>query len=251
MDYKSIICDIILMEVYMELKNVQNYKNFKNAFTLAEVLITLGIIGVVAAMTLPTLIANYQKSIYENGFKKAVSISTNMFKKMQADEGVTNLKDTDLLIKTACTENADCSDSYADPSFLLAVIPKYLKVVKTCNGDSCNIKYKKSYFYNGKLELVDGVFQVGEFASSYESHQKSTSYTGFYTADGMIFYMSKWLYSSGVEIVVDINGEKGPNTLCRDLFHFYINDEKGFELYNTDIDACTANLISNGYKMKY
>lgn len=33
----------------------------KKAFTLAEVLITLGIIGVVAAMTLPTLVGEYQK----------------------------------------------------------------------------------------------------------------------------------------------------------------------------------------------
>lgn len=33
------------------------------AFTLAEVLITLGIIGIVAAMTIPTLINNYQKKI--------------------------------------------------------------------------------------------------------------------------------------------------------------------------------------------
>ena len=38
-----------------------NYK--KNAFTLAEVLITLGIIGVVAAMTIPSLIAYYIKDV--------------------------------------------------------------------------------------------------------------------------------------------------------------------------------------------
>lgn len=38
----------------------------KKAFTLAEVLITLGIIGVVAAITLPTLIANYQKKSFRN-----------------------------------------------------------------------------------------------------------------------------------------------------------------------------------------
>lgn len=34
----------------------------KKSFTLAEVLITLGIIGVVAAMTLPSLIGNYKKN---------------------------------------------------------------------------------------------------------------------------------------------------------------------------------------------
>ena len=40
-------------------------------FTLAEVLITLGIIGIVAAMTLPTLVNNYKKQIYVVGLKKA------------------------------------------------------------------------------------------------------------------------------------------------------------------------------------
>ena len=43
------------------------------AFTLAEVLITLGIIGVVAAMTLPTVIAKYQHKALETAFKKTYS----------------------------------------------------------------------------------------------------------------------------------------------------------------------------------
>ena len=42
----------------------------KSAFTLAEVLITLGVIGVVAALTLPTLIANYQKKNLVTQLKK-------------------------------------------------------------------------------------------------------------------------------------------------------------------------------------
>ena len=46
----------------------------KAAFTLAEVLITLGIIGVVAAMTLPTLINNYQKKVTVNKLKHFSSI---------------------------------------------------------------------------------------------------------------------------------------------------------------------------------
>lgn len=45
----------------------------KKGFTLAEVLITLGIIGVVAAMTIPTLIANTQGTKYRNQYKKAIS----------------------------------------------------------------------------------------------------------------------------------------------------------------------------------
>ena len=42
----------------------------KNGFTLAEVLITLGIIGVVAAITLPTVIQNYQKQVLVTQLKK-------------------------------------------------------------------------------------------------------------------------------------------------------------------------------------
>ena len=43
------------------------------AFTLAEVFITLGIIGVVAAMTMPALIANHRKTVLKTQFKKAYS----------------------------------------------------------------------------------------------------------------------------------------------------------------------------------
>ena len=42
----------------------------KFAFTLAEVLITLGIIGVVAALTLPTVIKHYKAKVLETAFKK-------------------------------------------------------------------------------------------------------------------------------------------------------------------------------------
>lgn len=48
-------------------------KTVKNAFTLAEVLITLGIIGVVAAMTMPTLINSTQGAQYKAAYKKALS----------------------------------------------------------------------------------------------------------------------------------------------------------------------------------
>ena len=46
----------------------------KGAFTLAEVLITLGIIGVVAAMTMPTLINSTQGAQYKTAYKKALSV---------------------------------------------------------------------------------------------------------------------------------------------------------------------------------
>lgn len=47
-------------------------KNIKKGFTLAEVLITLGIIGVVAAMTMPSLVANYEKKRTATAVKKSL-----------------------------------------------------------------------------------------------------------------------------------------------------------------------------------
>jgi len=57
------------------------------AFTLAEVLITLGIIGIVAALTLPTLITNYQKSVVAGRVKKFYSTVNQAIKLSEADNG--------------------------------------------------------------------------------------------------------------------------------------------------------------------
>ena len=72
------------------LRYAQNDK--KCAFTLAEVLITLGIIGIIAAMTIPQLIKNYQAKVLETGFKKAYSNLSKAYLMTQQELGVTNLR---------------------------------------------------------------------------------------------------------------------------------------------------------------
>lgn len=64
----------------------------KKAFTLAEVLITLGIIGVVAALTLPSLVQNYQKRSLEVATQKFYSVMSQAIKQYMADEGVDDLR---------------------------------------------------------------------------------------------------------------------------------------------------------------
>ena len=60
--------------------------NPKAAFTLAEVLITLGIIGVVAAMTIPNLITSYKAHRFRSQFLKSYSTVQQVFKQMEADD---------------------------------------------------------------------------------------------------------------------------------------------------------------------
>ena len=62
-----------------------HFSRKRYAFTLAEVLITLGIIGVVAAMTLPTLIHNYRKQSIETKLKKSYSLLSQTIKRAEFD----------------------------------------------------------------------------------------------------------------------------------------------------------------------
>src|SRR5574344_1376129 len=67
-----------------------------SGFTLAEVLIVLAIIGVVASMTLPTLINKVQKQEYVTALKKEYSMLNDGFAQILADEGVDQLEDTSV-----------------------------------------------------------------------------------------------------------------------------------------------------------
>ena len=57
----------------------------KNGFTMSEVLITLGIIGVVMAMTMPTLIRTYRKNLIETELQKSVSILEQAIRRSEID----------------------------------------------------------------------------------------------------------------------------------------------------------------------
>ena len=61
-----------------------------SGFNIAEVLITLGIVGLVAGMTIPTLMANYQKAQTVTQFKKAYSEIAQALKMAEAEYGPMN-----------------------------------------------------------------------------------------------------------------------------------------------------------------
>ena len=63
----------------------------QKAFTLAEVLITLGIIGVVAAMTIPTLIGKYQEKQFKTAYKKVYSELSRAFQEALVDQQFTRI----------------------------------------------------------------------------------------------------------------------------------------------------------------
>ena len=99
------------------------------AFTLAEVLITLGIIGIVAAMTIPTLIANYQKKQTVTKLKQTYSIISQALTMAQAEHGDTTTWDVGGIYGTA-TNDPNFNHEDAVTKFATKYFIPYLKVSK-------------------------------------------------------------------------------------------------------------------------
>ena len=190
-----------------------NSKN--NGFTLAEVLITLGIIGVVAAMTLPTLIQNQQKRSLEVATQKFYSTMSQAVKKYMADEGVDDLRNTPLTDMSE--DGSGGEDTYkACEDF----VQKYLKVAKVCEDGCFADNYK---MLNGEISGVLGL----------KSEEKLFQGT-FMLADGTVFdidYGDPW---KPIELYVDVNGRKGPNKIGYDLWNMTI-------FYDGSIDESFVN----------
>ena len=107
----------------------------KSAFTLAEVLITLGVIGVVASITLPTLIKEYNKHAWVNSLKQNYSLLNQGFRKMMADDGVEFIADTEVwraIGGDSCHQADDISSTYCKDFF--AQLKRYFKITRIGKG---------------------------------------------------------------------------------------------------------------------
>ena len=107
------------------------------AFTLAEVLITLGIIGVVAALTMPALIQQQHKLVVETRLKKFYSVINQAITMSEKDNG-------DKLYWTP-SDSDDLWNSY---------LKKYIKYVKE-EDYYYGRPRKVVYFADGSVVVVD------------------------------------------------------------------------------------------------
>ncbi len=187
------------------------YRKF--GFTLAEVLITLGIIGVVAAMTMPTLIAKIQRNILNNQFKKMYSVLTTAFQKTNFEMDFFN-GCYYIQGKGSAADYSGCQD------FFYNHLSKNLNVAKICDTkayeNGCAPDYDWSSFPS------DGC--TGGFTSD---GLKSNG--AIVLNDGSIIYLSSYMFPM---IASDINGKKGPN-------------KPGFDVYSYEIYRVGSNLILN------
>ena len=206
-------------------------KTFKNntkliAFTLAETLIVMGIIGVVAALTLPNLnnstgdkekVVKLQK-VYSNlndAFGRAVAV--------YGPVDTWHVNDT----KDIPTYTARFGSRLMD----------FLKVTKNCSNNA-----NENCFYNSYYKLTTG--------SNNLKLDNNTNYYKFILQDGISVALYRYLdcyngYLNNDCVLgwsyVDIDGpNKGSHTFAKDLFEFYIT-ENGFVPIGTEDDKMYGN----------
>ena len=190
-----------------ELKTTKILKHL--AFTLAEVLITLGIIGIVAALTIPNLIASYQKKQTVVKLKKVYAVLNQIARSSSDEYGDA---------ATFLTANSTVNEKTTQEFFERYWFP-YL--------NSPTIIKNSSHFYD--LKGVDLGFSV---ATSYAAGRAYLM-----TMDGICYFVMimQWVkdnnnnnnqiavYSTSQTVYVNLNGTKPPNTLGKDIFTFKIN----------------------------
>ena len=198
-------------------------RNIKNGFTLAEVLITLVIIGVIAAMTIPTLMNNTNKQEHVTRLKKSYSVLSQATRRIIADRG------------TPRASVGGWADSHEN---IFNIYKSYLSNAKECQpGQTCfaSIDYKN-------LNGTDNAFDLMDL----------TTYGRLVLADGSF---AQFLYDNAdcnggqqsdevnkvcAYIHVDTNGAKGPNKFGRDAFRFYIS-ENGLFPTNCNLNSTNCN----------
>ena len=198
----------------------------KLGFTLAEILITLGVIGVVAAITIPNLIANNKAKKLRSQYLKSYSTVQQVFKLMEADDVSTDPNSYDrnegnMFYKTFKNYLVGATDCYLKTSS-----PCYnfhSEKYKNLNGTAAVWKY---YFDDGQIALQDGTLLLFEQPSG----------------EGARYI---WIF-------VDLNGvSEPPNRLGYDLFLFYFADgelkamgDKGTPCTNDTVYCSLSNSIS-------
>lgn len=164
-----------------------------HGFTLAEVLITIGIIGVVAAITLPTLMTKITNRVFESQFKKSVSILSQLSRYVQYEIG-------------ECTPY----DYNGLNDELTNAIDTYMK-------DKLTIKTSVNNAYGGK-------FKTYNYKDTTDNiHVSCLRGETLITGDGTSYSFCKH-NNYGNLISVDLNGPyKGPNAYGHDLFFFNLD----------------------------
>lgn len=196
----------------------------KSAFTLTEVLITLSIIGIISALTVPDLMKNYQKESQAVQIRKASQEFANAIDMYITEEGKSSLAGTQIF---------DDIDAF---------VTNHLRVSKTCEGDTddevnssgCfSSSYRNTFGAGGKaVKCTEKSYVLANSAAicitAVENDETTTSAARPY-----------------LKVIMDTNASEKPNIGGRDMFTFYIDKTGTLKGSKPEEDEDDDNTSSN------
>lgn len=204
----------------------------KRGFTLAEVLITLGIVGVVAALTAPALIMSSRNEA--NAAKLSVVISNleNAFQTAIAQEGADNLYGTSLWdFGGADNLQGSSSDTTKIPLFVgrlgqYMILNGYKTTESAFYGSIPTCPMSTSGGTNNELCIATSGIRFGgegrmftiETKNGAAIHMRAYRRKDLATKKQEAIARGSSYYTNAADIIIDVNGKNPPNTLGRDLF---------------------------------
>lgn len=211
------------------------YKYKTKAFTLSEILITLALVGIIAALTIPTLINNTNNSSYTAGFLRANKILKEAAVKLMANNAGTmaGIYTSDNEVRNGFCSVLDCFE--------------------TCDAGAVS-----GNCFSSGFTTLDG--------SAYTTDQNTVSAAVLSNGMSLTF---DYIDSDSGRILVDINGMSSPNRLGRDVFAFEYDGSRiwvyGIAEYNpwgastcnpsatsdTNGIACGGRIIEESNRMNY
>lgn len=188
--------------------------NKKSAFTLTEVLITMGVIGIISALTVPTLVNNYQRKAMTVQLRKVANDMSNAADMLMTEEGKS---------KFSATTGYSNLDNFVRDHF---------KILKTCDKDSTT-----GCFANEKYRSISGAVSDATYSCAGNS---------YVLADSAAICLSKDEETGDVVVTTDTNGQEGPNIAGRDLFIFTLSATDGTPGFHGDSASCTTTSTGTG-----
>lgn len=227
------------MEVYVKIFNRLNNK--RTAFTMAEVLITLSIVGIIAVLTLPNVMASYTKRTTVAQLQRTYNSLRTAFTEHLSNERANLLSNTDMNSKMG----------------VYHFLQKYMNSAKICaweedentlEVDASGKCVAESYLdLSGnpteiaKEDIDDFVCAVLEFGTSICIRPASLT--------------------EKVGIYIDVTGSKIPNRLGHDLFYFEANNDGKLEVWNDNAEDCSREggvglscfykIVKDGWSIDY
>lgn len=186
----------------------------QSGFTLAEILITLGVIGIIAALTLPIITKKIRGKVLQTQLKKAYSTMSQALKQFIEDE-------------QQIPRPSNYPPSYLGQNSFLDIYSKYFQGNAHCLRYEC-----------GSLNIMGFDDYQNTIKKTYRNYPKNNTVEGHFACldDGIITSNDSMLivFDHGTCIpdrfilTVDVNGIKHkPNALGHDFFTFEINPQNG------------------------